>query len=116
LRALNAFFNYPDEQSSFEDGRHCFQSSATASIELAFSAVPAACTVPRSVAGGSEVRVRLRYKKVPVWQVHTAGQWTKAPDTLHEDLGRHVRYVYVPLRRDHEISAWGDGGLLNAAV
>lgn len=36
-------------------------------------------------------------------------------DTGHAPRG-HVRYVYVPLRRDHEISAWGDGGLLNAAV
>lgn len=35
---------------------------------------------------------------------------------FHGELTKYVRYVYVPLRRDHEVSGWGAGGLLKAAV
>jgi putative ATP-dependent endonuclease of OLD family len=116
LRGLNAFFNFDAERSSFELGRHTFQKSSTAIIELVFSNVPLDCKLPKTSLGGSEVRARLKYKKAPGWQVMSEGNWIVAPADFHEELQKYVRYVYVPLRRDHEISGWGSGGLLKAAV
>ncbi|MCB9797865.1 MAG: AAA family ATPase [Alphaproteobacteria bacterium] len=116
LRALNAFFNFPDEREAFEAGRHAFMSSATSVIEVLFTAVPASCTLPRTTTGGNEVCLQLRIRKKPGWQVKTSTGWEKASDNLHEELARHVRYIYVPLRRDHEVSAWGEAGLLRTAV
>jgi putative ATP-dependent endonuclease of the OLD family len=116
LRALNAFFNFEVEEQPFELGRHRFQKTSTAEIDLEFADVPAACTIPRLSPGTANVRVRLRYKRSAIWQVNTNGAWAKPPDTLHEEIRKFVRYVYVPLRRDHEVSAWGDSGLLQTAV
>lgn len=116
LRALNAFFNFESERASFESGRHTFQNTSTAVVEVTFSEVPPACTLPRASAEGSEIRARLKYKKNPVWQVLAKGIWIVAPADLHSELAKYIRYVYVPLRRDYEVSGWESGGLLKAAV
>lgn len=116
LRALNAFFNFGDEKAAFESERHSFQRTSTTVIELGFVDVPVACTLPRVVQGAPEVRARLRYKKIATWQVFDNGSWITAPQDLHAELGKYVRYVYVPLRRDHEVAGWESGGLLKTAV
>lgn len=116
LRALNAFFNFEDEKLAFELGRHSFQRTSTAVIELGFTSVPAEFALPRVMEGAAEFRARLRYKKSPTWQIMAGGEWISAPADFHTELGRFVRYVYVPLRRDHEVSDWGAEGLLRAAV
>jgi putative ATP-dependent endonuclease of OLD family len=116
LRALNAFFNFKSEKDSFEQGRHSFQNSSTAEIDLVFSNVPVTCTIPKVNSVTNEIRIRLRYKKTVVWQVFTGGTWTNAPPDLHSELSNYINYVYVPMRRDHEVSGWGDDGLLKTAV
>lgn len=116
LRALNAFFNFKSEKDSFEQGRHFFQNSSTAEIDLVFSNVPVTCTIPKVNSVTNEIRIRLRYKKTVVWQVFTGGTWTNAPPDLHSELSNYINYVYVPMRRDHEVSGWGDDGLLKTAV
>lgn len=116
LRALNAFFNFKTEKNSFEQGRHAFQNSSTAEIDLVFCNIPVACSIPKVSAGADEIRLRLRYKKTDVWQVFTNGTWNTAPSDIHSELSKFIRYVYVPMRRDHEVSGWGDNGLLKTAV
>lgn len=116
LRALNAFFNFEEERSSFETNRHQFQKTSTAIIEVEFSEVPEALNLPRTALGNDRLRVRLRYKTTPSWQIFNAGEWQTAPLELHTELKKYVQYVYVPLKRDHEISGWGSNGLLKSAV
>lgn len=116
LRALNAFFNFEDERHAFETGRHTFQRTSTAIVELRFGNVPAECKLRRADEANQSVRVRLRYKKSAVWQIFANGEWEVAPADLHEQLSAHIRYVYVPLRRDHEVSGWTEDGLLRTAV
>jgi energy-coupling factor transporter ATP-binding protein EcfA2 len=116
LRALNAFFNFEEERAPIENGSHDFAKNATVVIDISFTATPTGCTLPRINNGSDEVRVQLRYKKTPVWQIFVQGKWQSAPSDLHDELRKHIRYVYVPLRRDHEISSWGADGLLQSAV
>lgn len=116
LRALNAFFNFEDEKESFEQRRHAFLKTSVTVIDLGFAGAPAACTIPRVKANTDEIRLRLRYKSTAAWQVYTEGAWSPAPADLHEELRKYIRYVYVPLRRDHEVSGWSDHGLLQTAV
>lgn len=116
LRALNSFFNFEHERAFFESGRHSFQKTATAIIEVTFSDVPNACTIPRIALGSTNIRARLKYKKSATWQVFSNDSWVTAPVDLHDQLENYVRYIYVPLRRDHEISGWGSEGLLQSAV
>ncbi|MBU1691599.1 MAG: AAA family ATPase [Gammaproteobacteria bacterium] len=116
LRALNAFFNFNDEKEAFDLGRHNFQKTSTAEIDLSFVETPVACTIARVTIGGDEVRVRLRFKRTDSWQVYTNGIWASVASDFHTELRKFISYVYVPLRRDHEISGWGDHGLLQTAV
>lgn len=119
LRALNAFFNFPAERLAFEAGRHRFQKNSISEIEVNFEDVPDDCILPRVGTTGNatlQVRARLRYKKTATWQTYSNGSWAPAGSDFHDELRKHIRYIYVPLRRDHEISGWGDQGLLQSAV
>jgi predicted ATP-dependent endonuclease of OLD family len=116
LRALNAFFNFDSEQKSFTTGRHSFQNTSTSVIEVEFSDVPIACTLPRTNANSTNIIFRLRYKKSPIWQVYSSGTWQALQADWCDELRKFIKYVYVPLRRDHEVSGWGDNGLLKSVV
>ena len=116
LRAINSFFNFEHERISFESGRHSYQRLATTTIEVGLSSVPDECKLPRADNKAKTVRARLRFKKNPIWQIFSNGKWLPAPPDLHDELGRFIRYVYVPLRRDHEVAGWGSAGLLREAV
>lgn len=116
LRALNAFFNFKLEEAAFREGRHSFQKTTSAVIALEFSNVPEDCTLPRIEADGNVIRARLKFRKSPSWQIFVNGNWITAPGDMHETLSEHIRYVYVPMRRDHEVSGWNDTGLLKSVV
>lgn len=116
LRALNTFFNFEEERESLEKGSHAFQKNSATVIDLCFDEVPPTLALARISPQLDEVRIQLRFRKAPIWQIFTHGKWQAAPADLHEQLQAHIRYVYVPLRRDHEISGWGTQGLLQTAV
>ncbi|MBK5946240.1 hypothetical protein CCR83_07230 [Rhodobacter veldkampii DSM 11550] len=116
LRALNAFFNFEDERPHFEASRHAFQKTSTAIVDLEFTDAPPQCNLPRIVAGGSEVRVRLKYRKSQTWEILQNGTWIAAPSGFQEELQKFVRYVYVPVSRIENVLKWGQESLLRAAV
>lgn len=116
LRALNAFFNFQDEREHFESSRHAFQKTSTAIIDLEFSDAPAACDLPRTVAGGSNVRIRLKYKKAANWELFNNGVWQTPPQGFLETLKSHIRYVYIPVARTEKVLHWGQESILQAAV
>lgn len=116
LRALNAFFNFEDEREYFESSRHAFQKTSTAIIDLEFSNAPLACDLPRAVAGGSTVRMRLKYKKSANWELLNNGVWQAPPQGFLEDLKDHIRYVYIPVGRTDTVFRWGKGSILQTAV
>ncbi len=116
LRALNAFFNFQDEREHFEASRHAFQKTSTAIIDLEFSDAPTACDLPRATAGGSSVRIRLKYKKTANWELFHNGVWQTPPQGFLETLKAHVRYVYIPVGRTETVFHWGKESILQAAV
>lgn len=116
LRALNAFFNFEEERPHFEASRHAFQKTSTAIIDLEFSDAPAQCNLPRAIAGGDEVRIRLKYRKSQIWEILQNGTWSAAPLGFQEQLQSFVRYVYVPVSRIENVLKWGQDSLLKAAV
>lgn len=116
LRALNTFFNFAEERQFLEKGNHTFLRNSTTVIDLLFDEVSPDLDLPRTSSKHDEIRIQLRFRKAAVWQVFSEGKWHPAPTDLHEKLRLHIRYVYVPLRRDHEVSGWGTQGLLQTAV
>jgi putative ATP-dependent endonuclease of OLD family len=116
LRALNAFFNFPDERESFETSRHTFLKTSTSLIYLEFTDTPNQCMLPRSTAGGSEVRIRLKYRRSPVWEILDNGIWSPAPTGCLDDLREYIRYAYIPVSRIDNVLSWGPDSLLKTAV
>jgi energy-coupling factor transporter ATP-binding protein EcfA2 len=116
LRALNAFFNFSEEQEHFNEQRHAFQKTSTAIIDLEFSDTPGECGLPRVGGGSTDVRLRLKYKKSAVWEVYDNGEWTSAPQGFQEVLQTFVRYVYIPVARIDKVLNWGKESILQAAV
>jgi len=116
LRAMNPFFNFAEEKEAFETGRHQFQKTTQSLVELHFEGVPAGSALPRHGAGTDRFRARLKYRKQPVWEVHDGTGWNAAPDGMHDELTKAIRFVYVPARRDHEVAGWHQAGLLRRAV
>lgn len=116
LRALNAFFNFEEERAHFEASRHAFQKSSTAIIDIEFSDTPVECDLPRSIEGGTVVRLRLKYRKSASWEVFHNGNWITAPAGVHDKLKNFVRYVYIPISRTEKAINWGHDSILTAAV
>lgn len=117
LRALNAVFNFKEEEAYFESKQHQFLKTSVAVITVGFSDVPDECTIPRvGDAADKKICIRLRYKKSAVWEVCDGNAWVSASVDLHEKLGEYIGYVYIPLKRDHEVSSWKSDGLLKKAV
>ena len=116
LRALNAFFNFEKERGHFEASRHNFQKTSSAIIDLEFIDTPAQCNLPRVTANGSDVRIRLKYRKSQTWEVMQNGNWSAAPTGFQEELQRYIRYVYIPVSRIDNVLKWGQDSLLKEAV
>ncbi|UWQ53035.1 ATP-binding protein [Leisingera caerulea] len=116
LRALNAFFNFQEEREHFEASRHAFQKTSTAIIDLEFSDAPGMCDLPRTAAGGNSIRIRLKYKKAPNWELFENGVWQTPPQGFLETLKAHIRYVYIPVGRTETVFHWGKESILQEAV
>lgn len=116
LRALNAFFNFEDEQGAFERGQHVFSSSAVAVIDVTFTGAPEECKLARVHAGSDTVRARLRYKKEPLWEIYVDRNWKKATGDFRVELSRFISYAFIPLRRDHHVAGWGPDGLMERVI
>lgn len=115
LRALKAFFDYSSEEEAFRKGRHAFLKTTTSEVDLEFDQVPQNCTLVR-YGQRDRVRARLKYRNSPKWEVHNGRSWQPAVTDLHDELMKFVRFVFVPLGRDHLAVGLGRSSLLRKAV
>ncbi|MDL5488255.1 ATP-dependent nuclease [Microbacterium wangruii] len=117
LRALNAFFNFEDEQADFESGRHAYQKGTGSVIEVTIIGLAPDPALPYAQAGGSALRAQFKFtRQRPSWNVHTGGRWQKAPDGFREALRKQLSFALVPTRRDHEVAHGAEHGLLGRAA
>jgi putative ATP-dependent endonuclease of OLD family len=117
LRALNAFFNFEDEQADFEAGRHAYQKNTGSTIEVLIDGISPDADLPFVQAGTSVLRAQFKFtRQKPSWNVHVAGRWQKAPDDFRMALRKQISFAMVPTRRDHEVAHGAEHGLLGRAA
>ena len=104
LRALNAFFNYSEEEASFIKGDHSYSPNSKPVIELTFTEVPGKefyqdkivndeLVVKLTCINGSSTRRRsFQYKK--------NGYHDLGIDFINK-IKEDINYVFIPLNRDH---------------
>lgn len=116
LRALNAFFNFDEEKTDFENGNHAYFRTMQSVIEVTIDGLAADTALQPTVTGGSQLRAQLKFRKQPVWNVFVAGKWQTAAPGFHEALRKQIAYALIPTRRDHAVAHEPATGLLERAV
>lgn len=117
LRALNAFFNFEEEQADFEAGRHAYQKNTGSIIEVLIEGLAPDPLLPVTHSGTSVLRAQFKFTRQKAsWHVHTGGRWQKAPDGFRQALRSQISFAIVPTRRDHEVAHGTEHGLLGKAA
>lgn len=114
LLALNAFFNFEEERAAFENLTHSHGARTQAVIEVTLEGLPKSSPLSHLAQNG-ELRARLKYRKSPVWEVLRGTTWEGRPQIANE-LGQHIQFVLIPIRRDHSIAHDPETGLLAKAI
>lgn len=116
LRALNAFFNFEDEEGDFDNGNHAYSRTMQSVIEVTIEGLADDPALPRVQAGVDRVRAKLKFRRQAVWNVFVDGKWQQAAPGFHDALRNQINYALIPTRRDHAVAHEPSTGLLERAV
>lgn len=102
LRALNAFFNYSEEEGSFRNGQHDHSPKAKTRIEIHFkSAVPPAELSSYFNSGILKVVLQPQKGKASYRVRDAANNLVDFPEDARECLFSYITFVFVPPTRDY---------------
>ena len=106
LTALNCFFNFDSEQTSLEDGRHQFSKNRQSVIEVEFENLPKQFLNEFGINPERQI-LRLKFKRRAVWEAWDGQSFVVRDAAMVIRLRDHVRFYYVPTRRDFEVASGG---------
>lgn len=116
LRALNAFFNFEDEQADFENGNHAYSRTMQSVIEVTIEGLTSDPALPYMQADSDQLRAQLKFRRQAVWNVFVGGKWQPVTPGFHDALRSQLAYALIPTRRDHAVAHEPSTGLLERAV
>lgn len=114
LRALNAFFNYKDEEYYFITEAHQYSSSSLSRIELTFINVPDK-DLYHKMLNGNELIIRMTYSrrtKKRTLHYKKNSEYNTLSDSFIERLSQDITYVLIPIDRDNSEVVWNENSLL----
>jgi AAA15 family ATPase/GTPase len=114
IRAMNAFFNPGEEESSFYQGKHNYTSSSMPKITIGFSGLEGQEDV---ACFGSDdlIEVQLVYQssnKKLVYKYKAAGKFIAAPEQLIKAISNSIAFVYIPPNRNPDQLKWEENTLI----
>lgn len=115
LRALNAFFNFGEEEAAFRSGEHRFSSKSYTTIEVEIEGLGGS-GLPLMNSTSSTLRAKLKFRKRKIVQCYVNGNWETAPSDFFEKLQQYISFALIPNRRDHEVADPSGKGLLLQAL
>lgn len=115
IRALNAFFNYKEEEIHFINGKHQYSSSSQSKIEISFSGASKISELKTYCTGDSLV-IQMTYNKKRILKHKANGKFTASPDNIIDLLKEHVAFVYIPPNRDPVHMKWEEEALLKKLI
>lgn len=120
LRALNAFFNYDDEKSSFLAGRHQYSNRANSRIELTFHNIPEKDIYSNKLSG-TELIIRMTYSnksKKRSFYYKQDNKYVQIEKGEHfiGNLKKDVDYVLIPIQRNIEKMIWSENSLVRKVL
>ena len=118
IRAMNAFFNPSEEESSFYQGKHNYTSSSMPKITIGFSGLEEQEGV-EDFGINDLIEVQLVYQssnKKLVYKYKTDGAFIAAPDRLIESISNCIAFVYIPPNRNPDQLKWEENTLIKELI
>lgn len=114
LRALNAFFNFKDEEESFNNQDHMFSSRSRPKITVTFYDIKDEDGIPTGYINDGKLTIRFTYRwdrSTPTYEVHVSQKYQTINKDIFDDLTSKFNYIYVPIIRDSETTFSDENGI-----
>ena len=105
LRALNAFFNFNDEQSGFEHQDHAYSMQSRPRITVIFSEISEEDGIPAEYIYGNKLTIKFTYRwdrKVPSYEVIKGADKITISNEIFQNTLHSFRFIYVPIIRNSD--------------
>ncbi|MDA2733680.1 AAA family ATPase [Bacillus sp. HNR-4] len=118
LRALNAFFNYEEEEMNFLNGLHQYSNNSLVRIELTFENIPTKNHYQDKI-HNNELIIRMTYSfrtKKRTLQYWKNGQYEQLNNDFITLLKKDINYVLIPPNRDQRQVIWAENALIRIVL
>jgi putative ATP-dependent endonuclease of the OLD family len=118
LRALNAFFNYQEEEINFINGIHQYSNQSLVRIKLTFEDIPEK-DYYIGITNNNELTLRMTYSfKTKKRTLHNKlnGQYVLLYDDFITQIKEDITYVLIPPNRDQKAVIWGENALISIVL
>lgn len=114
LRALNAFFNYPDERTFFLNEAHLYSRQSRPRITVTFSDIVPADEIDEEYIYSQRLIIKFTYRwdrKTPAYEVIVGVEKKTIDLDTFNRLIKHFSYVYIPVIRNYDAAFRSDSGI-----
>jgi len=118
LRALNAFFNYEEEEMNFINGLHQYSNQSLVRIELTFAEIPVK-EYYINLIQNDELIIRMTYSfrtKKRTLHYRKNSEYISLSEDFLSDLKQDINYVLIPPNRDQREVIWGENALIRTVL
>ncbi|MEJ9303082.1 AAA family ATPase [Priestia megaterium] len=118
LRALNAFFNYEEEEANFFNGIHKYSNKSLVRIELTFEDVPHKSDYQDKM-NNHELIIRMTYSFTTgkrKLDFKKNGEYLPIPNTFIKTLKEDINYVLIPPNRNEQQVIWAETSLIRIVL
>lgn len=118
LRALNAFFNYEEEEIYFLNGLHQYSNKSLVRIELCFTDIPVRTEYQDKITN-DELTLRMTYSfitKKRKLEFKKNGDYHLLSNDFILILKEDINYVLIPSNRDQRQVIWTENSLISIVL
>lgn len=118
IRALNAFFNPAEEEHSFYDGKHNYNSKSISKIIIKFGNIPDKNDIQQFVEDGY-IEAQLHYShstKNISFKYKVNRKFINAPPALMSAINKYISFVYIPPNRSSDQLKWQENSLIKELI
>ena len=113
LRALNSFFNYKDEASSFEHQDHAFSLKSRPKITVVFCDITESDQIPVEYINNNTLTIKFTFRwdrKTPTYEIIGTDAKTISTEQFLE-LTNCFHYIHIPIIRNSDSSFSSENGI-----
>lgn len=117
IRALNAFFNPEQEELSFVQGKHDYNSKSTPKITVCFDEV--SNPIFDNYLNNETLEVQLLYQSSNrrlIYKYKSGNRYIAAPDELLQLIKKNIAFIFIPPNRSPDQLKWEENALIKNLI